>query len=146
MTARDEDWAPWESDATSSSLRPAAGEDLDDIDFENLANTEFPETQDTDDELAFETEEADAEAPQLALTFEGADDMEGVFERAVALCLARDACSVSLLQRQMQLDFSTAAGCIERMEAEGLVGPYRGTGHREVLVTPEDWADRRGTR
>jgi len=65
-----------------------------------------------------------------------------VYDQAVELCLERDACSVSLLQRELGLDFRTSASLIERMEAEGLVGPYRGTGRREILGSLEEWRRR----
>ncbi|HGY90770.1 MAG TPA: hypothetical protein ENK43_06330 [Planctomycetes bacterium] len=65
-----------------------------------------------------------------------------VYDQAVELCLERDACSVSLLQRELGLDFRTSASLIERMEADGLVGPYRGTGRREILGSLEEWRRR----
>ena len=61
---------------------------------------------------------------------------------AVRAGLDRDRCSVSLLQRELGLGFAEAAATIERMEAEGIVGPYRGTGDRELLVEIAEWEAR----
>jgi len=43
--------------------------------------------------------------------------------------------STSLLQRKLNIGYGRAARIIDRMEAEGIIGPDRGAGKpREVLV------------
>lgn len=68
---------------------------------------------------------------------------DGTYRRAVAACLDADSCSVSLLQRKLGLSFAAAAACIDRMESDGFVGPNRGTGKRELLISSVSWEDAR---
>jgi hypothetical protein len=66
------------------------------------------------------------------------------YESVVRTVLERDQCSLSLLQRHLHLSFADAAAAIERMEQEGVVGPYRGSGNREILQSLAAWESRRG--
>jgi DNA segregation ATPase FtsK/SpoIIIE-like protein len=69
------------------------------------------------------------------------EGMEG-YHGAVAVVLERDQCSVSLLQRELGISFAAAAAAVEQMEKDRIVGPYQGSGHREVLLTAEAWRAR----
>ena len=51
--------------------------------------------------------------------------------------------SVSILQRRMRLGYARAARLIDMMEDEGIVGPYRGSKPREILISREDWIRRK---
>ncbi len=64
---------------------------------------------------------------------------ETFYQEAVSLCLEQDSCRISFLQRNLRIDFAQAAAIIERMESEGLVGPYSGSGSHEILVDHDDW-------
>jgi len=65
----------------------------------------------------------------------GGDD---IYAKAVALVLRERKASTSLLQRKLSIGYGRAAKIIDRMEAEGLVGPDRGSGKpREVLADAE---------
>ncbi len=66
------------------------------------------------------------------------EGMEG-YHSAVAVVIDRDQCSVSLLQRELGISFAKAAATVEQMEKDRIVGPYQGSGHREVLLTAEAW-------
>jgi len=46
---------------------------------------------------------------------------------------------VSLLQRRLTVGYSRASRLIEEMAAAGIVGEYKGSQAREVLITPEQW-------
>jgi len=59
------------------------------------------------------------------------------YDEAVKLILSSGQASVSILQRRMRLSYTRAARIIDSMEEEGLVGPYRGSKAREILVDPE---------
>jgi S-DNA-T family DNA segregation ATPase FtsK/SpoIIIE len=65
----------------------------------------------------------------------GGDD---IYQRAVAVVVRERKASTSLLQRKLNLGYGRAARLIDRMEAEGLVGPDRGAGKpREVFAQVE---------
>jgi len=46
-----------------------------------------------------------------------------------------------MLQRRMRLSYTRAARLIDSMEEEGVVGPYRGSKPREILVDREQYLD-----
>ena len=64
---------------------------------------------------------------------------DALFDEAVDLVLATGHASVSILQRRMRLGYARAARLIDMMEEDGIVGPYRGSKPREILVDREDW-------
>jgi len=64
-----------------------------------------------------------------------------LYEDAVKIVLETRHASVSVLQRRFGLGYSRAARLIDMMEEEGIVGPYRGSKPREVLV---ESSERRG--
>ena len=57
-----------------------------------------------------------------------------LYEDAVKVVLETRHASVSVLQRRFGLGYSRAARLIDMMEEEGIVGPYRGSKPREILV------------
>jgi S-DNA-T family DNA segregation ATPase FtsK/SpoIIIE len=59
------------------------------------------------------------------------------YDRAVACVATAGYCSISHIQRQLGVGYNKAAKLVERMEAEGVVGPSNGKagGRREVLIT-----------
>lgn len=59
-----------------------------------------------------------------------------LYESAVALVAQTRQASISMLQRRLRVGYNRAARMIERMEAEGLVGPQEGVKPREVFVDP----------
>jgi S-DNA-T family DNA segregation ATPase FtsK/SpoIIIE len=70
------------------------------------------------------------EKKALAKTFE----KDELFEEAVKLIMQTKQASVSMLQRKLGLGYTRAARLIDAMEDEGIVGPYRGSKPREILV------------
>ena len=61
-----------------------------------------------------------------------------LFDRAVALVVREQKASTSFLQRRLAIGYNRAAGLIERMEQEGLVGPASPVGKREILLGAGD--------
>ncbi len=59
---------------------------------------------------------------------------DDLYEEAVKVILETRHASVSVLQRRFALGYSRAARLIDMMEEEGIVGPFRGSKPREVLV------------
>jgi len=73
----------------------------------------------------------------------GPAESDELYEEAVRLVLSAERGSVSLLQRQLGVGYGRAGRLIDRMAAEGLLGPYRGSKFREVTTTLEEWEQRR---
>ena len=65
----------------------------------------------------------------------GGDDGEDgeVYRQAVAIVLRDRKASTSYLQRVLKLGYNRAARLVDRMEAEGIVGPANHVGKREVI-------------
>ena len=64
-------------------------------------------------------------------TSSGGDEL---YDRAVALVHHHRKASTSFIQRHLQIGYNRAARIVERMEAEGVVGPANHVGKREVLL------------
>ncbi len=70
-------------------------------------------------------------------------EKDELFDTAVDVVLTTGQASVSILQRRMRLGYARAARLIDMMEEEGIVGPYRGSRPREILITREEWLRRK---
>ena len=78
-----------------------------------------------------------------ATGFEGGGD--SIYDDACRIVLATQRGSVSLLQRKLQIGYTRSARYIDMMAAEGIVGDYKGSKAREVVMTADEWeAKRRG--
>jgi S-DNA-T family DNA segregation ATPase FtsK/SpoIIIE len=66
----------------------------------------------------------------------GAESDDPLYDRAVAVVAEAGYCSISHVQRKLGIGYNKAAEIVERMEAQGVVGPASGKagGRREVLV------------
>ncbi len=60
------------------------------------------------------------------------------YEEAKKLVIETGQASVSMLQRRLGLGYQRAARLIDTMERKGIVGPYRGSRPREILVNAEN--------
>ncbi len=56
------------------------------------------------------------------------------FEEAVKMVLETGQASVSMLQRRLRLGYTRAARIVDAMEEEGIIGPFRGSKPREILI------------
>ena len=65
-------------------------------------------------------------------------EKDELFDEAVKKILETGQASVSMLQRRLGLGYTRAARLIDAMEDEGIVGPYRGSKPREILVNTEE--------
>jgi S-DNA-T family DNA segregation ATPase FtsK/SpoIIIE len=65
-----------------------------------------------------------------------------LFEEAVRFILETNRGSVSLLQRRFEIGYSRAARLVDQMAEEGIVGKYKGSKAREVMITLEEWEAR----
>jgi S-DNA-T family DNA segregation ATPase FtsK/SpoIIIE len=64
-------------------------------------------------------------------------ERDEMFLDAVRTVLNEGKCSITLIQRRLQLGYARAARIVDMMEQEGVVSPGEGSKPREVLVGPE---------
>jgi len=69
-------------------------------------------------------------------------EKDELFDEAVTLILESNQASVSILQRRLRLGYTRAARLIDMMEQEGIIGPFRGSKPREILVDKNAWLER----
>lgn len=72
--------------------------------------------------------------PEAAEGDKSAGDYDEKYDQAVELVTDLGQASISLVQRYMKIGYNRAARIIERMEAEGVVGPSDGVKPRKVLA------------
>jgi len=73
-------------------------------------------------------------------------DKDDLYEAAVEVIIREGRGSVSLLQRALGVGYGRGARLIDFMAEDGVVGEYKGSQAREVLITMEEWAARTGTQ
>jgi S-DNA-T family DNA segregation ATPase FtsK/SpoIIIE len=62
-----------------------------------------------------------------------------LFDEAVRIVLETKRGSVSLLQRRLNVGYSRASRLIDQMALAGIVGDYKGSQAREVVITLDQW-------
>jgi S-DNA-T family DNA segregation ATPase FtsK/SpoIIIE len=72
--------------------------------------------------------------PEAAKSEKLDEEFDEKYDEAVALVTDLGQASISLVQRYMKIGYNRAARIIERMEAEGIVGPSDGAKPRKILV------------
>jgi hypothetical protein len=68
-----------------------------------------------------------------------ADFRDDLYDESVRVVLETQRGSVSLLQRRLGVGYTRAAKLIDMMAERGILGPYRGSKPRDILVTLEQW-------
>jgi prepilin-type processing-associated H-X9-DG protein len=64
--------------------------------------------------------------------------IEEIYEDAKYLVIEQQTASVSMLQRRFRIGYGKASQLIDRLEAEGVIGPYEGSKPRKVLQQEQD--------
>nr|WP_314419868.1 DNA translocase FtsK 4TM domain-containing protein [uncultured Erwinia sp.] len=67
---------------------------------------------------------------------EGDEELDQLFDQAVAFVVDKRRASISGVQRQFRIGYNRAARIIEQMEAQGIVSSPGHNGNREVLAPP----------
>ena len=70
---------------------------------------------------------------------EGGGERDELFDEAVDAIIASGRGSVSLLQRKLTIGYGRASRLIDQMYDSGIVGEYKGSQAREVLLTQDEW-------
>ena len=84
------------------------------------------------------------------LSLEHTSDFENLgedelFDQAAQIILETQRGSVSLLQRRLEIGYTRAARLVDMMAKIGIVGEYKGSKAREVMMTMEEWESRKAT-
>ncbi len=96
------------------------------------------EAEAEDDEADASEEEEDPEEEDSEEELEEEDDAD--VQAAADIVRAENKASISLLQRRMNIGHAKASRLMDALESRGIVGPFNGSGPREVLPAdvPED--------
>jgi S-DNA-T family DNA segregation ATPase FtsK/SpoIIIE len=86
------------------------------------------------------TDDPEGDEGGLGLPGEGGEESESdqLYDQAIALVARERKCSVSFIQRYLQIGYNRAARIVERMEKEGVVSGANHVGKREVLARDID--------
>ena len=79
---------------------------------------------------------SDSESEGGAGGFDGAEELDPLFDQAVQFVTEKRKASISGVQRQFRIGYNRAARIIEQMEAQGIVSEQGHNGNREVLAPP----------
>ncbi|EDX32732.1 DNA translocase FtsK [Shigella dysenteriae] len=77
---------------------------------------------------------SDSESEGGAGGFDGAEELDPLFDQAVQFVTEKRKASISGVQRQFRIGYNRAARIIEQMEAQGIVSEQGHNGNREVLA------------
>jgi S-DNA-T family DNA segregation ATPase FtsK/SpoIIIE len=81
-----------------------------------------------------EDPDEDEDDPYGLFNADGEGGGDDLFDKAVAIAARERKCSVSYVQRRLQIGYNRAARIVERMEEEGMVSRPNHKGLREVLL------------
>jgi S-DNA-T family DNA segregation ATPase FtsK/SpoIIIE len=86
------------------------------------------------------TDDPDGEEGGPGFPGEGGEEGESdqLYDQAIALVARERKCSVSFIQRYLQIGYNRAARIVERMEKEGVVTAANHVGKREILARDID--------
>lgn len=70
-------------------------------------------------------------------------DVDSKMEEAIQCVIEAGQASTSLIQRRLKVGYARAGRMIDDMEQLGIVGPHQGSKPRDVLMTYNEWLERR---
>lgn len=65
------------------------------------------------------------------------DERDALFDDAASIIVTHQQGSASLLQRKLKIGYNRAGRIIDQLEAAGIIGPFKGSKAREVLISDE---------
>ncbi len=71
---------------------------------------------------------------------------EALIEKAIEIAVDMGQVSTSALQRKLKLGFARAARIVDELEEMGVVGPSEGAKPRKVLMSKQQWLERRARK
>lgn len=70
-------------------------------------------------------------------------DLDSLIDDAIKACIDAGQASTSLVQRKLKVGYARAGRMVDEMEQLGVVGPHQGSKPRDVLMTYNEWLERR---
>ena len=70
-------------------------------------------------------------------------DLDSLIDEAIKACIDAGQASTSLVQRKLKVGYARAGRMVDEMEQLGIVGPHQGSKPRDVLMTYNEWLERR---
>ncbi len=77
---------------------------------------------------------------------ESGGERDELFDQAVEIIIESGRGSVSLLQRRLTIGYGRASRLIDQMYGAGIIGEYKGSQAREVMLTLDEWRAIRSQR
>ena len=75
-----------------------------------------------------------------------ARDSNDLFNKAVDLVISTGSASVSVIQKVFGIGYPRAARLIDELEKEKIIGPFEGSMPRKVLITENEWQERKAKK
>ena len=76
----------------------------------------------------------------------GDSDLDDKIEEAIKVVIDAGQASTSLVQRRLKVGYARAGRMIDEMEGLGIVGPHQGSKPRDVLMTYQEWLERKNIK
>jgi S-DNA-T family DNA segregation ATPase FtsK/SpoIIIE len=87
-------------------------------------------------------EELNKSKKESAMTLDG-EEVDEKMEEAIKIVIDAGQASTSMIQRRIKVGYARAGRMIDDMEQMGIVGPHQGSKPRDVLMTYQQWLERR---
>ncbi|MEM9381458.1 MAG: DNA translocase FtsK [Planctomycetota bacterium] len=115
-------------------------------DAEEDEDGDEPAAEDAEDDADYEEVEAEDDAPDIVLEPQappaGASREATRILEAGRIVVREGRVAVSLLQRELEMEFDEACELLDQLQDEGLIGPYKGGKTRDILLSEAEWEGR----